>query len=281
MHRRACELSVVEMLLRRVSSVAHVGEHESMQSVADKLTLHGVGAVLVFSDEEKLIGIISDSDFVRAASQRKGQFSYLIARDIMNPEVYTCGPEENELELLKVMTEKRAQHMAVTIDNRIVGLVGLDDAVRQQLEVAGKLTAKATVGEDSEKARSALVEHLKDNWAVFAAFKAWDDAQNEMGLASLEERAKQMLLVIGEAQSASRAVELRDLMLNQRFGTYPTVKRTIELLRRSSLVNYTSAADGRRKELRLSDRGMEVFNQFREHYLRSVNDHIKSLKIVS
>ena len=47
----------------------------------------------------------------------------------MNPEVFTCRSDETELEILTIMSQKQIRHMAVMLDESVIGLVTLDEAV--------------------------------------------------------------------------------------------------------------------------------------------------------
>lgn len=82
-------MTVSEIMMRRFSAVASVVDSDDLPTVADRLALHGIGAVVVLTPEGGLVGMISDGDLVKALARRRAEFDQLRARDIMNREVCT------------------------------------------------------------------------------------------------------------------------------------------------------------------------------------------------
>ena len=257
-------MSVSEIMMRRFSAVASVVESDDLRTVADKLALHGIGAVVVLSEAGRLAGMISDGDLVKALSARRDAFDSLSARDIMNGEVCTCRPDETELEILKVMIARNIRHMAVMMGENVIGLVTIEEVVKQRLEKIGHLTNTAARQPDPAARLAMLDRHLKENLGIFGLFRAVNAVQEETGLAEIDARARQILWVIGEAEAAGTPLQVRDLMVGRKWGTYPTVRRHVGELEKKGLVLHILAGDAagsRGRRFVLSPRGREVFQR--------------------
>lgn len=248
-------------MMRRFSAVASVLETDDLDTVADRLTLHDTGAVVVLSTAGRLVGIITDGDLVKTYSRRKAELSELKAEDIMNPDVHTCRSDESELEILTVMAEKQIRHMAVMLGENVVGLVTIDEAVRHRLLKLRQLTVQAHSEPNAVKRLALVDQHIRENWSIFEVFRVVSAVQEQTGLANLDDRAKQLLWVIGDADSEGRQLQIKDLMFGNRLGTFPTVRRNLDVLLEKGFVESAESSDLRSKRFRLSQRGCEAFAQ--------------------
>lgn len=98
---------------------------DSLQLMADK----GIGALLVM-DGEKLIGIVTERDYARKVIlEGKSSKSSPIA-DIMTSKVLCVSPERTVEECMVLMTDKRARHLPVVDDERVVGVLSIGDLVK-------------------------------------------------------------------------------------------------------------------------------------------------------
>lgn len=266
-------MTVSAILMRRFSAIASVTEADDIDAVASKLAHHNIGAVVVLDASGRLTGIITDGDLVRAFAHRRSELPVLVAKDIMNPDVHTCRSDETELEIMAVMTEKQIRHMAVMMDESVVGLVTLDEAVSQRLQKIKLLNEKAAQEADNEKRLALVDQHLKESWNIFEVFRAVRAVQEQTGLDRLDDRSKQLLWWIGEADNMGRQLQVKDLMTGHRLGTFPTVRKHLDELLDLGLVEYLAAPDGRGKPFQLSRHGREVFGQM----TKAVSDTIVPL----
>lgn len=254
-------MTVSAILMRRYSAIASVTETDDIDAVASKLAYHNIGAVVVLSTTGGLIGIITDGDLVQAFCHRKAQLPTLTAKDIMNVDVHTCRSDETELEIMTVMTEKQIRHMVVMVDESIVGLVTLDEAVKHRLAKVRHLTEQAQQEADNSKRLAMVDQHLKETWSIFEVFRAVSAVQKVTELAKLDDRSKQLLWCIGEADNMGRPLQIKDLLVGHELGTFPTVRRHLDELLEVGLIEYGVRTDGRGRPYQLSQRGREVFGQ--------------------
>ncbi|MEX0862494.1 cyclic nucleotide-binding/CBS domain-containing protein [Nitrosopumilus sp.] len=86
-----------------------------------------IGAVLV-SEKNNPVGIITDRDFaIKIATNR---LSYdTPAREIMSSPLITVNYDSSVLEAVKTMSIKKIRKIAVSKDNKIIGIVTSTDVV--------------------------------------------------------------------------------------------------------------------------------------------------------
>jgi CBS domain-containing protein len=89
-----------------------------------------IGALLV-TENEKLVGIVSERDYSRKVMLcgKTSRTSYV--REIMTTELTTAHPRETVEECLRFMTEKRIRHLPVVVDGSLRGVISIGDLVKQ------------------------------------------------------------------------------------------------------------------------------------------------------
>jgi CBS domain-containing protein len=263
-------MTVSAIMMRRFSSIASVVDNDDFQTVADKLALHDIGAVVVLSDGGKLAGLISDGDLAKAVHRYRDKATSLRAKDFMVTEVYTCRSDETETEIMTVMSERNIRHMPVMIGENVIGLVTLDEAVKHRIQKVKQLSESAAQEADNEKRLAMLDKHLKESWNIFAVFRAVCAVQEETGLALLEDRSKQFLWMIGDGDNAGTPLQLKDLMQGHRWGVYYTVRRYIQELKNEGLITSGQIPGKKGSWFRLTDRGRDAF----ERMTKAVGDAV-------
>jgi CBS domain-containing protein len=107
---------------------------EPSTSVAAAVTIMGmqrVGAVLVM-ESEKLEGIFTERDLVRAMSHDIGASSQSVAQWMTRNPV-TVGPEASVEQALEIMLAGHFRHLPVMESERLVGVVSIRDLSRATL----------------------------------------------------------------------------------------------------------------------------------------------------
>jgi CBS domain-containing protein len=105
--------------------VARVGPDASVDAVADLLVSGEVGA-LVVGDQEKVDGIVSERDVVRALAARRDPASTR-AIDIATTELVWCDESATVGEVATEMMEQYVRHVLVERDGDLIGIVSVRD----------------------------------------------------------------------------------------------------------------------------------------------------------
>jgi CBS domain-containing protein len=125
---------VREILARKGRDVKRIGADQSLEVAAALLRLERIGALVVCGEEDRLLGLFSEKDVVRAVVDCGPRALKLPVADFMDDRPVTCEPEDSVAKVARLMTLHRARHLPVLDDNRISGIVSIGDIVRDRLE---------------------------------------------------------------------------------------------------------------------------------------------------
>ncbi len=103
--------------------------YAALQLMADK----GIGAVLVM-DNGKLCGILSERDYARKVILKGESSKELKVKDIMTRDVLYVKPDNNMEECMATMTKKRARHLPVLEEGKLIGMISIGDVVKAVIE---------------------------------------------------------------------------------------------------------------------------------------------------
>lgn len=127
-----------EAFVRRVQDlmsepVVSISENETVQSTAKKMVENSIGSIVVVDDNEKLLGIITDTDIVRrVAAQSENSTRQLQAKDVMTPKPFTITRDAFYYEALTAFFTNSVKHLPVVDEERVVGLVTLSDLLEKK-----------------------------------------------------------------------------------------------------------------------------------------------------
>ncbi len=119
---------------KRPDEVVCIQPGNTLLDLADLLRVHNIGAVLVIDDNSGLVGLISERDLVRAVSEFRDAAVARQVSEVMTRKVITCTPDDNVVDTLAVMNEKRIRHMPVLDDGQPRAMISIrefDQACRQ------------------------------------------------------------------------------------------------------------------------------------------------------
>ena len=143
-------MRITDVLRDKGSSVVSVPPDLTVADLLAVLTSHRIGAAVVSSDGQRVEGIVSERDVVRALAERGPSALQEPVRSICTVEVHTVGPEARLEELMRVMTEQRVRHVPVVVDGSLSGIVSIGDIVKRRMleleEERAALSAYITTG---------------------------------------------------------------------------------------------------------------------------------------
>ena len=126
---------LVQQILKSKGSdtVVTVTPGTSITEVAQLLSRHRIGGVVVSSDGTGVQGILSERDIVRALSNRGPTCLDEPADALMTRDPVCCARDDTADSVLARMTEGRFRHMPVVADGALVGIVTIGDVVKARL----------------------------------------------------------------------------------------------------------------------------------------------------
>jgi CBS domain-containing protein len=125
---------VREILARKGGEVKRVGADEALEVAAALMRLQQVGALVVSGPEDRLAGIVSEKDVVRAIVDSGPRALQMKVSEFMERRPLTCSPADTVAKAANAMTLRRARHVPVVEDGRIVGIISIGDIVKDRFE---------------------------------------------------------------------------------------------------------------------------------------------------
>jgi CBS domain-containing protein len=94
----------------------------------------GVGSVVVL-DGSRLAGIFTERDVLRLAAEQADLGATPVS-EVMTRNVVTAAPDDDPVAVANLMAEHAVRHLPVTVDDQVLGIVGIREVLRILLERA-------------------------------------------------------------------------------------------------------------------------------------------------
>jgi CBS domain-containing protein len=107
-----------------------VSPQTPLSEVAEVMETEDVGAVPVV-EGDRLVGIVTDRDIVVRAIAKGKDPRGMPASEASSRELVTVSPDDDLSDALKLMAQYQVRRLAVTADERLVGLVSQADVALQ------------------------------------------------------------------------------------------------------------------------------------------------------
>ena len=106
----------------------------ALNDAAKLMYTHGIGAMPVCELNNRMVGILSERDLVRAFARRDiNELQYLRARDLMTTRVVVCSPDDTIQHAQEVMRTNQFRHLPVVQDGHVQGILSLRDTLATRL----------------------------------------------------------------------------------------------------------------------------------------------------
>ncbi|ESQ82776.1 histidine kinase [Asticcacaulis sp. AC466] len=122
-----------QLLNAKGREVYTVTPDDSLSSVAALLYTRKVGAFVVTDRNDRVAGIVSERDIIRAIATSGAQALGQPVGNIMTREVFSALLGETVDALLGRMTDRRIRHLPVMEGDRLVGIVSIGDLVKAKI----------------------------------------------------------------------------------------------------------------------------------------------------
>ncbi|HEY0600801.1 CBS domain-containing protein [Brevundimonas sp.] len=126
---------VAEILKDKGDAVYSIRPDVRLGDACGELDRLKVGALMV-CDADRVVGVLSERDVVRAVATRGGGALDLPVSDFMTAEVVFAAPAESVAILMSRMTDRRIRHLPVLRDGRLAGVISIGDVVKCQIAEA-------------------------------------------------------------------------------------------------------------------------------------------------
>jgi CBS domain-containing protein len=125
---------VQSILADKGRDVVTITADRAVNDAIAALSDHKIGALLVVEGAERIVGIVSERDIVKAIARRGPAALTDLIGSIMTREVITCGEDETIIKVMGRMTRGRFRHLPVVTGGRLAGIVSIGDVVKARIE---------------------------------------------------------------------------------------------------------------------------------------------------
>ena len=127
-------MSVSHILKHKGRDVITASPEATVKQVAEMLSAKRIGAVIISSGNDKIDGIVSERDIVRAIGLEGAAALEKPVSSVMTKDVRSCGDEDTETELMALMTRHRIRHLPVVNQGKLSGMISIGDVVKFRIE---------------------------------------------------------------------------------------------------------------------------------------------------
>jgi CBS domain-containing protein len=121
-----------EILESKGSKVFSASPQDSLGDVVNKLVENNCGA-LVVREGEKMVGIISERDVLRACADLDRPLEATVS-DRMTTDLVTGTPDDDVESVMGLLTHHRIRHLPILKNGELVGVISIGDIVKAQYE---------------------------------------------------------------------------------------------------------------------------------------------------
>jgi CBS domain-containing protein len=111
------------------------GPYDVLTRIAAEMERHKIGSVVIM-ENRKLVGILTERDFVRIVERVGTMLEKNLAKDHMTTPVYTVGSDASIVDVIKLMSEKHVRHLIVLgKKGETVGIISSRDLMKAAKDV--------------------------------------------------------------------------------------------------------------------------------------------------
>jgi CBS domain-containing protein len=126
-------MTVATILSEKGRDVATAVASQTIREAVEELARRKIGALVVVEGVDRVVGIISERDIVKALARKGAAVLDDPVGTIMTREVVTCGDAETVIRVMGRMTRGRFRHLPVVKAGRLDGIVSIGDVVKARI----------------------------------------------------------------------------------------------------------------------------------------------------
>jgi CBS domain-containing protein len=127
-------MTVAAILAEKGRGVVTTTAAATVGEVVDLLATHKIGALVIADASERIAGIVSERDVVRAVARGGAAALAQPVETVMTRKVVTCGESETINDVMSRMTRGRFRHLPVATEGRLAGIISIGDVVKARIE---------------------------------------------------------------------------------------------------------------------------------------------------
>ena len=117
-----------------------------VQEAVVRFSAFDIGCLVVVDDDEKLVGIFSEGDFIKRVASVGRDSSKIAVKDVctLAPNILVAKHSDTLEDCMAKMHIRNIRHLVIVEDEKIDGLISIKDLFRAQLEQNQDLICRLT-----------------------------------------------------------------------------------------------------------------------------------------
>ncbi|MGZ5247290.1 MAG: CBS domain-containing protein [Flavitalea sp.] len=124
---------VADILARKGNQVTQVGPDTSVLDALRIMADQNIGSVMV-SNDGQYIGIMTERDYSRKVILKGKSSTDTTVKEIMSDDFPRITPNDTVEYCMQMMTDKNIRYLPVFENEQIVGIVSINDAVKETIQ---------------------------------------------------------------------------------------------------------------------------------------------------
>ena len=123
------DTKIQTLLDRKGHEVFSIQAEQTVYEAIVQMDAQNVGGLIV-KDCEKIVGIITERDYLRKVILRDRSSKKTSVETIMTRNLVSITPEHTVEDAMRLLTEKRCRHLPVFKDGQLDGILSIGDLVK-------------------------------------------------------------------------------------------------------------------------------------------------------
>lgn len=131
-------MNVESLLEKKDKALYCIHPDESIFNCIKILNAKRLGALIVLSPDEEVLGIISERDILRKTYETKGKLEGITVKEVMTPEedLITGSTQDDISVVMEKMTENTVRHLPIVDNGELKGIMAIGEVVKFLLDNA-------------------------------------------------------------------------------------------------------------------------------------------------
>ena len=121
---------IKDVLKKKGNDVYVTYAHHTVYQALEELIDKNVGALVVLSEDNDIVGMFSERDYTRKVALQGKSSKNTRVEEIMSSQVITVNPDLTVNYCMGLMTDQHIRHLPVIAGNDLIGLVSIGDLVK-------------------------------------------------------------------------------------------------------------------------------------------------------
>ena len=126
-------MRISDILADKNRQLVSIAPETSIRRAVALMSAERVGALVVQDGDLRLLGIVSEPGIIDGLARWGDELLGMRVCEIMVVHCPTVSPQDTVIVAMRTMTERRARHLPVMSDARVVGLISVGDVLKSRL----------------------------------------------------------------------------------------------------------------------------------------------------